>query len=167
LELHHGDLASVGFPSETFDAVTLSHVIEHVPDPLALLREVRRILKPTGRLALTTPNNASLGHQLFAAKWFGLDPPRHLHIFSPPSLEKLARSAGFSSPRSISTAANADVFIGASHSIGAASGPAMTHHPAPSLLRTLRAISWQYREFFELRRRPGCGEECVLTCNGA
>src|ERR1051326_2853193 len=59
LDLHHGDLQSVKFGDGQFDAVTLSHVIEHVPEPIDLLREVERILKRGGRAVVTTPNNGS------------------------------------------------------------------------------------------------------------
>ncbi len=164
LRLHHGELSTAAFAEKTFDAVTMSHVIEHVPDPVALLVEIRRVLKPQGRLVLTTPNTQSLGHQLFRAHWFGLDPPRHLHLFSANSLRELARRAGFELQNINSTAANADVFIGASSSISRAGGQRETHHPPPALFRTLRAVWWQYREFIGLRSHPEWGEESILIC---
>ena len=164
LELHHGDLSSVGFAAGSFDAVTMSHVIEHVPQPVVLLKEVWRVLRPGGRLVVTTPNSGSLGHQVFRGNWMGLDPPRHLHVFSLGSLGQIARAGGFELQQSASSAANADVFIGASISIASTGGRLMTHQPRPDLLRTLRAVAWQYREFFTLPTRPDCGEECVLIC---
>ena len=97
LELHVGDLKSAGFQGAYFDAITLSHVLEHVPDPIALLVEVRRLLRPGGRMIVTTPNPASLGHQLYRSHWFGLDAPRHLWLFTLSALQRLGTQAGFSS----------------------------------------------------------------------
>ena len=94
LKLRHGDLASAGFPSSTFDAVTLNNVIEHVPDPVGLLVEAWRVLNSGGRLVVITPNASSLGHQVFKQAWLGLDPPRHIQVFSPQTLQTCARTRG-------------------------------------------------------------------------
>ena len=95
LDAHLGSIEDAAYPSGTFDAVVASHLIEHLPDPRGFLRECHRVLKAEGRLVLTTPNASSLGHRLFTANWRGLEPPRHLHIFGPKALSKLARDAGF------------------------------------------------------------------------
>jgi ubiquinone/menaquinone biosynthesis C-methylase UbiE len=162
LDLHHGDLLALRLPENSFDAVTLSHVIEHVPDPVALLQEVRRILKPGARTVITTPNNGSLGHLKFGQYWFGLDPPRHLFLFSPNSLNELARLALLKPLHVNSTAANADIFLGGSFSIQSASDHRIKPQPSLSMLRTVKAVWWQYQEHFALSSRPHCGEEAVL-----
>lgn len=95
LDVQCGSLEQQKFASGRFDAVILNHVIEHVPDPVATAEECRRILKPGGKLVIFTPNAASLGHQVFKADWRGLEPPRHLHIFSTRSMPRLLRLAGF------------------------------------------------------------------------
>lgn len=89
-----GCLEDAGFPDESFDAVTLSHVIEHVHDPIALLSECRRVLKPGGNVVIATPNITSLGHKEFGSSWRGLEPPRHLHIFSSGALRVCCDRAG-------------------------------------------------------------------------
>jgi len=95
LKVECGSLEDRNYPADCFDAVTLNHVIEHVPDPVRTLAECARILKPEGKLVLFTPNNSSLGHLLFREGWRGLEPPRHLHIFSMKSLRRTLTAAGF------------------------------------------------------------------------
>jgi len=89
-----GELNSESFAPCSFDAVTLHHVIEHVFDPIELMADCRRILKPGGHLVLITPNLSSAGHKWFRANWRGLEPPRHLHLFSPKALASGAELAG-------------------------------------------------------------------------
>jgi 2-polyprenyl-3-methyl-5-hydroxy-6-metoxy-1,4-benzoquinol methylase len=90
-----GQLETQNFPGDTFDAITLNHVIEHLHDPVRTLMECARILKPGGKLVLFTPNGESLGHRLYGQYWRGLEPPRHLHIFSPQSTRRAFELAGF------------------------------------------------------------------------
>jgi SAM-dependent methyltransferase len=78
-----------------YDVITLSHVIEHVHDPSALLRAIYRMLRPGGLLWLETPNLDSLGHARFGRNWRGLEPPRHLLLFSVDSLKFALAQAGF------------------------------------------------------------------------
>jgi len=95
LDVFVGNLEDAHFPSESFNIITLIHVIEHLYDPIHLLIECRRILKPGGKLILTTPNIESLGHALFKGDWRGLEIPRHLMVFSLNSIELCTRKAGF------------------------------------------------------------------------
>ncbi len=95
LAVRCGTLEAQNYAANSFDAVTLNHVIEHVPDPVGLLRECVRVLKPHGRLVLATPNNESLGHRCFQKYWRGLEPPRHLHLLSPAAMRWLLALAGF------------------------------------------------------------------------
>ena len=69
-------------------------MIEHVPDPIATLKECARLLKKGGKLVLATPNQESMSHRTFGKDWRGLEPPRHLHIFSPSSLNRALNQAG-------------------------------------------------------------------------
>jgi 2-polyprenyl-3-methyl-5-hydroxy-6-metoxy-1,4-benzoquinol methylase len=94
LNVQCGAVEDQHFPDGSFDAVTMHHVIEHVPDPVATLKECTRILKSGGKLVMVTPNNASLSHRVFKNYWRGLEPPRHLHIFTPNSMRRALRIAG-------------------------------------------------------------------------
>ena len=95
LKIYNGNLEEAQFPNNSFDVVTLNHVIEHVYDPIKILIECRRILKPLGKLILTTPNLESLGHTIFRKDWRGLEIPRHLMVFSHNSIEQCTQKAGF------------------------------------------------------------------------
>ena len=65
-----------------YDVVVLNHVIEHVADPVSLLQECGKRLRPgVGRLVITTPNINSFGHHRFGKFWRGLEVPRHFTVF--------------------------------------------------------------------------------------
>jgi 2-polyprenyl-3-methyl-5-hydroxy-6-metoxy-1,4-benzoquinol methylase len=95
LDVRVGDLAAQDFADASFDALVMSHVIEHVPDPRAVLAECRRVLRPGGRIVLLTPNVRSLGHRVAGRHWIGLDPPRHLFVYTAAALGRLLDGAGF------------------------------------------------------------------------
>lgn len=94
LPVHHGDVFSAAFADGRFDLVTARHVVEHVPDPLAFIAELARVLRPGGRLVVETPNSEALGRQWFATRWYANEVPRHLFLFSPANLERLGVGAG-------------------------------------------------------------------------
>ena len=114
LDIRHGQLAECKFPENQFDAVHLSHVIEHVYDPGALLRECHRVLKPGGTLVVLTPNTASWGHRRFKEWWLNLDPPRHLILFNRGNFRSLVEKAGFTVARLDSSVHTAWVYGGLS-----------------------------------------------------
>ncbi|MEZ4103684.1 MAG: methyltransferase domain-containing protein [Candidatus Paceibacterota bacterium] len=95
LNVYLGDLKQINFPDNSFDAILMSHVIEHVPNPIETLKECHRILKHNGHLIAITPNADSRGHRRFKDHWRGLEVPRHLQIFTPNSLKNIGLKAGF------------------------------------------------------------------------
>jgi 2-polyprenyl-3-methyl-5-hydroxy-6-metoxy-1,4-benzoquinol methylase len=103
LDVHHGQLADQAFPDNSFDAVVMSHVIEHVPNPRQLLIECRRILKPNGTLVVLTPNAGSALHRRYGKNWRGLEIPRHLQLFTAASVDRMAKNIGFSVVKAFSS----------------------------------------------------------------
>jgi 2-polyprenyl-3-methyl-5-hydroxy-6-metoxy-1,4-benzoquinol methylase len=95
LSVKHGTLADQNYSADNFDAIYLSHVLEHLPDPKDFLRECHRILKNNAKLVITTPNTNSLGHKLYKDNWRGLEPPRHLYLFNNENILKMLRESGF------------------------------------------------------------------------
>jgi 2-polyprenyl-3-methyl-5-hydroxy-6-metoxy-1,4-benzoquinol methylase len=93
----HGTLADQNYISNSFDAVYLSHVLEHVPDPKSFLEECYRVLKKDAKLVITTPNTDSLGHKIYKENWRGLEPPRHLYLFNNKNILMTLQAIGFSS----------------------------------------------------------------------
>jgi len=82
-------------PGNSFDVVTMWHVLEHAFDPATALREIHRVLKPGGILMLEVPNYASPLVTLFKRYWFPMDIPRHLYQFTPATIEGMLTKAGF------------------------------------------------------------------------
>jgi 2-polyprenyl-3-methyl-5-hydroxy-6-metoxy-1,4-benzoquinol methylase len=79
----------------SFDLITMWHVLEHLYDPAADLRLVRRLLVDGGTLMIEVPNSDSITAKLFRADWFPWDLPRHLSHFTPTSLRRMLEEAGF------------------------------------------------------------------------
>ena len=79
----------------TFDVVTMWHSLEHVHEPLMVLREAYQLLVPQGRLLIAVPNIDSWPYRWFGKSWFGLDLPRHLTHFTPKTLRIMLECAGF------------------------------------------------------------------------
>jgi len=93
-ELHVGDVLTAPFTSARFDVVTAFHVLEHVPDPVAVTRRMLDWLAPGGLLIVEVPNAGGLGATLFGRAWSGLELPRHLSHFTPATLELVLGKAG-------------------------------------------------------------------------
>lgn len=95
LDVRLGGVETLDPSIEQFDVITLSHVIEHVHDPIKVLQACYTLLKPGGYLWLETPNIASEGHRIFGESWRGLESPRHLVIFSLEAMHDALGIAGF------------------------------------------------------------------------
>ena len=102
LDVHTGLLQDVAFPDASFDAVTLFEVIEHLQEPIALLRECRRVLKPRGILLVSTGNTASWTAAAMRERWDYLQIAKdagHISFFNPRSIAVIAGRSGFAVER--------------------------------------------------------------------
>ncbi len=160
LNVIHGSLEKHKFPDNHFDAISLNHVIEHAIDPIGLLIECRRILKPGGQLVLVTPNIKSLARRIFNDSWLHWDPPRHLHLFSLQALRVAAYRAGLII-KELRTTAKGARWIWVSSSIIKRDGILNGSAPiAPGLPLRLQGLAYQMAEHAS---RSEYGEELVLT----
>ncbi|PHS24220.1 MAG: hypothetical protein COA83_08560 [Methylophaga sp.] len=96
LPVHHGDLKSASFADDSFDVITVRHVIEHIRESHPFMTELARTLKPDGKLIIVTPNSDAfaLGRDYLGANWYANDVPRHLILFSRDNLGQLASKHG-------------------------------------------------------------------------
>jgi SAM-dependent methyltransferase len=88
------ELEQAALPEGHFHLISLSHVIEHLPDPRAALDQVAHAAAPGARVLLRTPAANSLTARLLGPDWLPLDAPRHLLIFSTSALRRAAEQAG-------------------------------------------------------------------------
>jgi SAM-dependent methyltransferase len=98
LDVRLASLEETRFPAASFDLVLASHLIEHLNDPAAFVREVCRVLAPGGYFFVTTPNIAGFQARLFRGRWRSaiFD---HLYLFSVKTLSALLRQSGFAVER--------------------------------------------------------------------
>jgi 2-polyprenyl-3-methyl-5-hydroxy-6-metoxy-1,4-benzoquinol methylase len=76
-------------PDNSFDIITMWHVLEHVADLKTEIHHLQRILKKDGRLVLALPNYKSYDAEYYKDKWAAYDVPRHLSHFSQTSIKNI------------------------------------------------------------------------------
>jgi SAM-dependent methyltransferase len=98
LDVRCAGLEESRFPDASFDLVLASHLIEHLNDPAAFVREAHRVLAPGGYFLVTTPNIDGFQARLFRGRWRSaiFD---HLYLFSRRTLSALLRRSGFAIER--------------------------------------------------------------------
>jgi SAM-dependent methyltransferase len=115
IDLSIGQAEELGLPQDSFDNITLFHVLEHVPDPTRLIRLCRELLRPQGVLAIAVPNDVlawttsikKIGKKLRLAPFQKFSPvlgiaragdSREIHLshFTPDVLHQLIKNSGFS-----------------------------------------------------------------------
>lgn len=96
ISIFQGVLSEAGFSNNQFDVVVLYHVLEHVLDPIKLLEDVMRVVKPNGHVIIEVPHPS--GFDARVSKEFLssiIDYPNHVFLFPPNTLKRLLKTAGF------------------------------------------------------------------------
>lgn len=91
----HSKLDEVENARGSFDAITLWHVLEHLPDLNEHLSQFNQLLKDTGVLMIAVPNHESYDARVFGSDWAAWDVPIHLWHFSKSSMGRVAEKNGF------------------------------------------------------------------------
>lgn len=99
LDVVQGTLDDARFADAAFDYVRLDHSFEHMTNPTATLREIRRILRPGGRLFICVPEFGSTTRRWFGEYWWFLGLPVHAYQYSRDTLPRLLERAGFAVER--------------------------------------------------------------------
>lgn len=135
-----------------FDAVTLAHVLEHVPDPSALLASLHTMLKPGGHLYIELPNPDAVGHRIYRSAWRGLEVPRHFSLPTIPTLTGLLARIGFD-----------DVKLHRRHVVFADMARRSEEHE-PATLRSLTEHASRIAAKIRARFTSGATEFTTITC---
>lgn len=77
------------FENNSFDVITMWHVLEHVPNLENQIKELKRLLKPNGTILIAVPNFKSFDANYYKEFWAAYDVPRHLWHFSKTAIQKL------------------------------------------------------------------------------
>jgi SAM-dependent methyltransferase len=94
-----------------FDVVMFHHSFEHIADQAGALKEIRRLLRPAGRVLIRVPIADSYAWKHYGVNWIHLDAPRHFFLHSPTSLRLLAEQCGLH-VKELTYEGNASQFIG-------------------------------------------------------
>lgn len=95
LDIRIGTLESQNFPDSRFDIVVMNHVLEHLYRPVTTLKNVFKVMKGNAILLIRTPNTISPERKLFGKYWGPYDVPRHITLFSEPTIRKVLSECGF------------------------------------------------------------------------
>jgi len=95
IDVRQGDIFKQKYQNNLFDVVTLWDVLEHTPDPMAVLKECNRILKPRGLLVVNYPDIGSSIARIMRSKWIFLLSV-HLYYFTPRTIRAALEKSGFS-----------------------------------------------------------------------
>ena len=95
IEVFQGLLDEADIPPHSIDVVTMMHVIEHVPDPKAVLLDVFRILKPGGFFIVETPRYDTFMFKLMGRRERSVSCDGHIYFFTKRTLSAMAQAAGF------------------------------------------------------------------------
>ncbi len=92
--IHNGTLDDYRGTAD-FDVVVMNHVIEHIPEPIAALKRIHKLLKPGGALILGTPDFDSGAARRYGSRFRLLHDPTHVSLFSLDSMHRCLRDHGF------------------------------------------------------------------------
>ncbi|MBU1077487.1 MAG: class I SAM-dependent methyltransferase [Spirochaetes bacterium] len=91
----YGEIENVNYEKHFFDVINMTYVIEHLRDPLSILKRLNKWMKPKGRLIISVPNFGSICSKIFREFYRLADPCQHIYLFNPRSIKRMLKEAGF------------------------------------------------------------------------
>lgn len=145
LSVHRGTVEGLDLPASHYHLVLMIMTVEHLSNPVGVLRAVRRLLVPGGKVVIVTDNAGSPDFRLFGGRhWGGYHFPRHTHLFTKTTLRKLAEVTGFTA-----------------ESVGTAVSPVNWVYSVRNLLDDWGAPRWLVRRF-SLKSAPALAAGTLL-----
>ena len=147
VDVAEGSIEERDIGADAYDAITLWHVLEHLPDPLHELKRIAGALRAGGVVAIEVPNAGSAVARHMGSAWPSLEPSVHVNQFTPESLHLALERAGFA-VRDLRTSAITPYLrrgarLGAGHLAGRAKAALWLRDPRaehPSGHELLRAV---------------------------
>jgi SAM-dependent methyltransferase len=96
-----GDIRSAELSPNHYGSIVLMHTLEHLPDPVQVVKKLKTWLQPGGRILIVVPYIQSPMRRKFGACWHGWDPPFHLTHYDIPTMRKIAEQTGMLHERAI------------------------------------------------------------------
>ncbi len=157
LKVATGKLAELGVPNASVNRITMAHVIEHLLDPRASLKDCLRLLRPGGSIWIATPSIHALSHRIYGSAWRGLETPRHVVVFDVDALGKLLERVGFVDIHVLRRGSHARRLIAQSEVL------LRRRRSVPAWLSWIRSVFLPPLVDLLAQFRPRLGEEVVLV----
>ena len=155
VDARQGTAESVISLGETFDVVTMFDVIEHLYNPVEVLRLSRSVLKQGGLIMVSTPNYDALSRLVLGEDWAILSPLEHLYYFTAKTLQRAFLAAGYSSSR-----------VYREHDgwgLLETMNPHHTNAPDATRSRAFARLVPRMHRYFRLVQRAGFGDVLLAT----
>lgn len=101
IDVFTGTITESPFPDNFFDAITAWAFLEHVNNPSEVLLKMSNLLKKDGLCIISIPNFNSFNARLFKDKWYHLDCPRHLYIYTKRTITDFLEKSNFKIKKTI------------------------------------------------------------------
>lgn len=95
LNVKHGKFEEVHYKQNSFNAIVMNDLIEHIPTPQIYIEKAHNLLKKNGILFISTPNSNSLSFRILGKRWLQIMQEDHLYLFNPNSIRFLLEKSGF------------------------------------------------------------------------
>jgi 2-polyprenyl-3-methyl-5-hydroxy-6-metoxy-1,4-benzoquinol methylase len=142
LECSGDGLAALAGAGKRYDVIRLSHVLEHLADPLEALRAVAGSLSPTGVVIVWSPNAGGVYARLCGPEWFQLDAPRHLWGVGEKSMALLLEKAGLKVRQSATITEPRVSYWSLRNLLEQQAKLELQHDPSGELVRMCADIGW-------------------------